>query len=213
MSLTAASLVPPRPSLPRLALQMALAESVSALRPAVFGAVIARHRNWLGMDRAVLAARAGVKPHALAEIEHGSLPSLAVAYAIGDALGVDLAELVYETELQISGAPEPVRPTLGQRARPPAAVVQNRPAAFGVIVLRYRLGLRLSADELAERAGLCASELADIESGDLPSLGCALALADALELPADRLLHETRHHATSGTMRLGRRRRALSRQY
>ncbi|MEN3358415.1 MAG: hypothetical protein V7637_2397 [Mycobacteriales bacterium] len=193
MSLTATSLVPPA-SVSRLW----LLESVGALRSRVFGAVVARHRSWLGLGRAALAAGAGVKPHALAEIEHGSLPSLAVAYAIGDALGVDLAELVYETESQIAGVPEPARPAVARRPRPAVTVVRNRPRAFGVAVSRYRLGLGLSLDELAERAGLCVAELADIESGDLPSLGCALTLADALELPADRMLHETRHHATYG---------------
>jgi transcriptional regulator with XRE-family HTH domain len=65
----------------------------------------------------------------------------------------------------------------------------TRPLAFGVLLKRYRLAVGLTHDQLAERSGLSARGISDLERGQRlrPHHDTLLLLADALALgPTDR---------------------------
>jgi transcriptional regulator with XRE-family HTH domain len=178
----------------------------SAFRPHAFGAVVARHRRWLAdPDRAVLAAAAGITAEQLAKIELGSWPSLATAFALADALGLELAELVYEAERLTAGAELPASPP-GSSHQPTMATVHIRPTAFGAVVAAGRHERGYSPADLASRAGVDPQELENIERGQqLPTLDRAFALADALQLRTHQLLHRVRQYADRKPRRLARR--------
>jgi transcriptional regulator with XRE-family HTH domain len=72
----------------------------AASRRRAFGAVIQSRRRSRGLPHADLAAAAGIDLEVLDRIEHGTQAiTMDEAFALADALGTDLAELLHETRV------------------------------------------------------------------------------------------------------------------
>jgi DNA-binding XRE family transcriptional regulator len=171
-------------------------------RPVAFGAVLLRHRRWLpNPDLEVLAHMAGITGRALAAIERGDSCELSAAFRVADALGQELAELVYEAErLTASGQMLVTRPVPCEATTTAAAYI--RPLAFGLVVATHRNGQGMSQKELGRRARLSRPRVEAIEQGEMPSLASTFALADALQLSTTELLHQVRQYANHPLPRL-----------
>lgn len=81
--------------------------------------------------------------------------------------------------------------------------MEVRSSAFGCLLRRYRIAAQLTQEELAERAGVSARAVSDLERGvrRTPYRHTVRQLADALELPdVDRLaLERAAHHIPDST--------------
>jgi transcriptional regulator with XRE-family HTH domain len=73
---------------------------------AAFAAVVRKHRTAKGMSQELLAEKANVHPIYIGYIERSERnPTLKVAKAVADALGLSLAEIIGEAErIQKRGA-------------------------------------------------------------------------------------------------------------
>ena len=64
--------------------------------------------------------------------------------------------------------------------------------AFGIILKELRTGLKLSQEKLAFACGLDRTFISMLERGNRqPSLTSILALANALSIPADKMVRKT----------------------
>src|SRR5947209_11588838 len=66
-------------------------------------------------------------------------------------------------------------------------MVATDPSAFGVLLRKYRADARLTQEELAERAGISARVVSDLERGvtQTPQRHTIQSLVDALDLSGD----------------------------
>ena len=180
--------------------------AASVVATASFAALLRQHRLALGLTQEELAERAGLSARGVQDLERGlkQAPRPSTVRLLVRGLGLPEAEAA--ALLRAAQPPRPAgadtEPDQNQRTLPlplTSFVGRERELAdltrllgsarleadeFGALLRRHRIKLRLTQEGLAERAGLSARAVSDIERGlhRTPQRETALRLVDALGL-------------------------------
>jgi non-specific serine/threonine protein kinase len=164
--------------------------------------LLRHHREKRGLTQKELAAlvEPPLSPDTVSNIERGKTrPYRHTLDALCDALELDQSvradvRTAWRAARTGQSPPPDAHTSTATAHRPNVATGGQktpRPAAFGLLLKRYRLRATLSQEELAERSAMSRRGVSDLERGQRvhPQPSTARHLADALQLPeADRTI-------------------------
>jgi predicted ATPase/transcriptional regulator with XRE-family HTH domain len=142
--------------------------------PGTFGLSLLRYRLAAGLSQEELAERAGLSRRGVSDLERGArrAPHPATVRRLMEALNLDPAErAAMLASANAARAPDPPTVTSnGTEAAPIAQSVeiqsdQTKTQSVAELLREYRQNARLTQSALAERAGLSARAISDLERG------------------------------------------------